>query len=558
MTGSFFSLTLIIFTCIQCSFCVEADPMADMMLLMSQMMDTATDLSSNCANISDTILDGIDKESQRIVSTAQKIDDMGLEIGYMSDKIVYVDSTLANLTSECFCKGFAESNTNYGNKSTHAFSKKIHINYETVYDNDMDTNINKVVLPERTPVHRVLSDWDPILDAMNRALILMDEVATSTTSTMNNEIIAIGSMSNQILKMEDQIMVMAEQIGVMADRITTTVDMMSSAAETCCPKFDLAPSMLSFFANKKTVDQSSKDLKRDNNIKAPHHMHMSSAPDVIYTSQDARVQLASIGGNDECRLDPFCWASKTIAVMIDTMTQGLASLMIDFDKEVDQGTKKILDYSNDILDDAAFINSLGELIGHMADCIVDIEKDSADMFSSYCPAGKMSFAYSPKHNDRKLEGPLCHTISPVNPISSDGGTTTAIDKSTSLIMSRIQHFKNEMMKQMLFAEHAGAMHAQTQSNNNNFSSRSKLSGEFGDFTAMVDLCTKMCSTVTSMSIDMMYIAGDTGASIAKMTGKIGEMVGKINQMVLQINAMTGRINQLTADLTVLEKKCTAL
>jgi hypothetical protein len=553
MKGPFFTLALIIFTFIHCSFCVEADPMADMMLLMSQMMDTALDLSTNCANISNTILNGIDKESQRIVSTAQKIDDMGLEIGYMSDKIIYVDSTLANLTSECFCKGFESNTSNHWNKSTQALSKNIHISYEIVHDNDMDTNINKVILPERAPMHRVLSDWDPLFDAMNRALTLMDEVATSTTSTMNNEVIAIGSMSDQILNMEDQIMVMAKQIGVMADRISTTVDMMSSAAETCCPKFDLTPSMSSI-ANKKTEGQSSKDLKRNNNIKA---LHLPSAPDVIYTFQDARVQLASIGGNDECRLDPFCWASKTMAVMIDTMTQGLASLMIDFDKEVDQGTKKILDYSNNILDDAAFINSLGELIGHMADCIVDIEKYGADMFSSYCPAGKMSFAYSPKHFDRKLEGTLCHAISPVSPISSDGGTTTAIDKSTSII-SRIQHLKEVKMKQMLFAEHAGAMHAQTQSNNSSFSTRSELSGEFGDFTAMVDLCTQMCSTVTSMSMDMMYIAGDTGASIAKMIGQIGDMVGKINQMVVQINAMIGRINQLTADLTELEKKCASL
>jgi phage-related tail protein len=286
--------------------CRAEDPMKEMMDMMASMMDLASEMTDNATAISDACLDGIANESQRIVYTAQLIDDMGLEIGYMADRIVYVEETMASLTNECLCNGSATAQQVSPNDT--AVTPWEANPLETMH---VLNDSSSVLLEPRVPSEQLnaTSPWDPLFDSMQHALDLMADISDKTTGAMINEVDAIGKMSDNIVDMEDKIMIMSKQIGVMADRITHTIDMMSDAAKAFCPQIPILPAPHS--------------VEREKNMPSKAHAQRSIGPsgpskkvplNLQYPPQNNRQKhtiarriafVLSYADDYACKLDPF-------------------------------------------------------------------------------------------------------------------------------------------------------------------------------------------------------------------------------------------------------------
>eukprot|EP00161_Ancyromonas_sigmoides_P009409 TRINITY_DN2335_c3_g1_i1.p1 TRINITY_DN2335_c3_g1~~TRINITY_DN2335_c3_g1_i1.p1 ORF type:complete len:635 (-),score=139.95 TRINITY_DN2335_c3_g1_i1:29-1753(-) len=561
-----------------------SDPMAKMMSLMSRMLDEMDTMGGEWSLAADTMLQGIHNESARIVDTAQLIDDYGTQIGWMADKIVLVEQVMSNLTRDCMCSNASVATAlpaAAGSLGRRAALPPAKPAVGTVVESELcDTSSTqgrptgryalRLDQHRRTRAARDAHDhavsesfWDPLFATMDHALALMAQMSSNMTLLMDTEARAIGSMSNNIVLMEQQIVVMGKRIGVMADRITATIGLMANATRACCTHRHL-------YHNHQRGHQQQQQQELDRVVSMPpstpasrqaHHptsangihdapinrdaTRVASEPVVVKTRRQRRRRRrcqsrvgdvsradtsVSPADDSSCGLDPLCWAATAMGGMMDRMMDVISAMMTTCASDILTGTAAIGREAELVFDGAGLIQLGAVDIGKMADCIVEIERVGLGLFQEFCPGGG---AY--RGAPRRASAALCPPIAPIHPPQARAFETPSIN--------------------------SGAASGNTQQHSNTVAFRPAghhpplVTGPFGDFKAMVDLCAKMLETANHLSRDMLAVMGNVAGGVRAMAGEIGAMMGKMEQMAAQINNMIGRMATTAVMMEALEQQC---
>jgi hypothetical protein len=489
--------------------------MKQMMDLMSQMLDVTNQMAENTSETMGVILDGIANESERIVYTEQLIDDMGVQIGSMADRIVHTENIVADMLSSCaMCNHSIGDATKPNRQDTSHFSSIK--NPDIVFDpafNPKQSNPTSAVPRSDNP-------WDDMIETMDHALDLMTQISANTTFDLDNEVFAIGSMSNRIVSVECLIMDMSKQIGVMADRIVYTEEMLANVSTDCCH-----PRATARTSRRRTPAPTPAPTLPVHctpypSISPVHGRSLQPSPSPAFLEAQSDVLNRLQLGRRQALLDsrsgipgPFDLAAAAMEKMMDEMLDVMAKMATSSSAMIINGTFTIGSLADDIVASAAVIDALVLNIGKVADCIVESESIGLALFGRICSKAPVV----------PING-TCPSITPVPPPAAVGKsllppTTTATPTP------------------------AGAV---------------PLDGPFGDFAEMVSLCTKMLNTMISLSSLMGSDCRNVLKQINAMGGRVFKTVKKISQMVVQINQMADRIAQSTAILAKLARQCHAV
>eukprot|EP00049_Salpingoeca_infusionum_P001453 m.48361 g.48361 ORF g.48361 m.48361 type:complete len:303 (+) comp11035_c0_seq3:35-943(+) len=210
------------------------DPMKEMMDLMEEMIDLMTNTTNEFADTSDHIIAAVANMSHRIVYTENLIDDEGLQIGVMANRIDHTEEVVGNLTTSCFCRN---SSLFFGLVDENMKSKKTdgETPAQAVHEKRGSTSvIPPPHLRVSPPESKSDNPWDDMIETMHHAITLMEQIANNITNLTDIEVNGISTMANRIVDTECLIMDMSKQIGMMADRIVYTERLMYNASMVCC------------------------------------------------------------------------------------------------------------------------------------------------------------------------------------------------------------------------------------------------------------------------------------------------------------------------------------